>query len=34
VAKMEEPYKELCEKELEELKKSVAYIADKYNDLA
>ncbi len=34
VAKMEEPYKDLCEKELEDLKKSVAYIADKYNDLS
>lgn len=33
VAKMEEPYKDLCEKELEELKNSVAYIADKYNGL-
>ena len=34
VANMEEPYKDLCEKELEELKKSVAYIADKYNTLS
>ncbi len=33
VAKMEEPYKDLCEKELEELKSSVAYIADKYSEL-
>ena len=34
VAKMEEPYKDLCEKELEELKNSVAYIANKYNNLS
>lgn len=34
VARMEEPYKDLCEKELEELKNSVAYIADKYNELS
>ena len=34
VAKMEEPYKDLCEKELDDLKRSVAYIANKYNDLA
>lgn len=34
VANMEEPYKDLCEKELEELKRSVAYIADKYNELS
>ncbi len=33
VSRMEEPYKSLCEKELNELKESVAYIAQKYSEL-
>ena len=33
VAEMEEPYKCLCAKEIEELKESIAYIAEKYEAL-
>ena len=33
VAEMEEPYKHLCAKEMEELKESIAYIAEKYEAL-
>ena len=32
-AEMEEPYKCLCASEIEELKKSIAYIAEKYEAL-
>ena len=33
VAEMEEPYKCLCAQEIDELKKSIAYIAEKYETL-
>ena len=33
VAEMEEPYKHLCAEEIEELKESIAYIAEKYEAL-
>ena len=33
VADMEEPYKHLCAEEIEELKESIAYIAEKYEAL-
>ena len=33
VAEMEEPYKHLCSEEIEELKESIAYIAEKYEAL-
>ena len=33
VAEMEEPYKHLCAEEIEELKESIAYIAEKYETL-
>ena len=33
VAEMEEPYKCLCAEEIEELKESIAYIAEKYESL-
>lgn len=33
VTEMEEPYKKLCMDEINEIKESIAYIADKYEDL-
>ena len=33
VAEMEKPYKQLCAEEIEELKESIAYIAEKYESL-
>ena len=33
ISKMEEPYQQLCAEEIQELKKSIAYIADKYESL-
>ncbi len=33
IAEMEEPYKQLCEREIEEIKESIAYIAEKYEEL-
>lgn len=33
VADMKEPYKQLCEQEIEEIKESIAYIAAKYEEL-
>ena len=33
MAEMEEPYKHLCTEEIEELKESIAYIAEKYESL-
>lgn len=33
VSDMEEPYKGLCKREVDEIKESIAYIADKYGEL-
>lgn len=33
IAEMKEPYKQLCEREIEEIKESIAYIAEKYEEL-
>lgn len=33
IAEMEESYKQLCEREIEEIKESIAYIAEKYEEL-